>query len=520
MNINAYIFASIAVSVLTACGGGGSNDASTSHSQSFPSLNTAPIYQGNMDQAKKITPEKLSATLSNTLLLNNSSWTPNVTTYASQRAIAPLNQVDQALNCATGTGTTTTHINSLTQTGYHIQHYQQCDLDGSGVIFDGTLQINVYESNIQLMQPVTMSTSYANFKITQPDGRYTQIDGTIKENNLGSCQHTKESNISVNTNTGEESILVDVKSSAYCPDSSNIFFTNYTNHSGKIFLSDTGYIDISSKDLKYFQQDSNLPNVLGTPLVLAGGTLQFTAIDNIMLLTAQYHETESNADMPDQFEMTSHIVIKNNNDNTLSFDKIMPSWLLSNPKLINFSDQDGDKLWDGYEAFFGLNPLIDDSAEDLDNDQFSNLSEFLGFSDPSNVDDIPTAHVTLTWWDSMQGNIQLEGVVSPYYAASLEPFSITVQLATPARLWQWQPIDGIDCTLNDLGNNNSKIQCQNLSAEPLLSYLDPIDSGEQLTSVLGHLTWQGDNSGFNQPSYLSVQTSGNSLLDYHDTLVQ
>ncbi|MCL9776925.1 hypothetical protein [Vibrio methylphosphonaticus] len=519
MNIKFYISASIAVSVLTACDGGGSSDGSANNSQNFPSLNTQPIYQGNMEQAKLITPETLAATLSNTLLFNSSPYTSNVTTYASQNSVAPLNQEEQGLNCFSGTGTTTTHIDTLTQTGYQIQRYQQCDLDGSGVTLNGTLQINVYESDIQLMQPITMSTSYANFKITQPDGSYTQIDGTIKDSHLASCQHIKENNISINTNTSIESILVDVKSSAYFSNSHNIFFTNYTNHSGKIYLSDTGYIDISSINLEYFQQDSNLPRSLGTPLVLAGGSLQFKSVDNTMLLTAQYHKTEPSADMPDQFEMTSHIVLRNTVDDTLTFEKTIPSWMLSNPVLINFNDQDNDKMWDGYEILFGLNPLVNDSEEDLDNDQFSNLSEFLGFSDPNNVDDTPTAHITLTWWDSTHDQIQLEGIISPYYTNSLEPFSVTVQLTTPAHLWRWQPIDGIDCTLNDLGND-STIQCQDLSAEPLVSYLDPINSGQTVTSILGHLTWQGDNSGFNQPSHLSVQTIGNSFLDYHDTLVQ
>ncbi len=43
----------------------------------------------------------------------------------------------------------------------------------------------------------------------------------------------------------------------------------------------------------------------------------------------------------------------------------------------NDVDSDGDGMPDGWEVQYGLNPLIDDSAGDLDGDRSTNLEEYL-----------------------------------------------------------------------------------------------------------------------------------------------
>ncbi|MHA1353006.1 MAG: hypothetical protein ACTSPP_09490 [Candidatus Heimdallarchaeaceae archaeon] len=42
----------------------------------------------------------------------------------------------------------------------------------------------------------------------------------------------------------------------------------------------------------------------------------------------------------------------------------------------NNSDTDSDGMYDGYEVYTGLDPLIDDANSDLDNDGLTNLEEF------------------------------------------------------------------------------------------------------------------------------------------------
>jgi len=49
-------------------------------------------------------------------------------------------------------------------------------------------------------------------------------------------------------------------------------------------------------------------------------------------------------------------------------------------------DTDGDGMPDGWEVQYGLNPLVDDSAEDPDSDGLTNLEEYLYGTDPMNPD--------------------------------------------------------------------------------------------------------------------------------------
>jgi hypothetical protein len=51
------------------------------------------------------------------------------------------------------------------------------------------------------------------------------------------------------------------------------------------------------------------------------------------------------------------------------------------------SDTDDDGMEDGWEVHFGLDPLIDDSKKDPDNDGYSNLAEFRGNTDPTDKND-------------------------------------------------------------------------------------------------------------------------------------
>lgn len=53
------------------------------------------------------------------------------------------------------------------------------------------------------------------------------------------------------------------------------------------------------------------------------------------------------------------------------------------------ADTDADTMPDGYEIQFGLNALVDDGADDLDNDGFSNLTEFQEGTDPSDPYSFP-----------------------------------------------------------------------------------------------------------------------------------
>ncbi len=54
------------------------------------------------------------------------------------------------------------------------------------------------------------------------------------------------------------------------------------------------------------------------------------------------------------------------------------------PSSIRINDNDSDNLPDNWEIANGLNPLIDDSMEDIDGDGYTNYQEFLSNTDPAN----------------------------------------------------------------------------------------------------------------------------------------
>ncbi|MGV2987913.1 hypothetical protein ACE1OE_09730 [Vibrio sp. E150_011] len=518
MNTNRFILASFTLSLLSACGGGSSEDTNTLDTK--PNIDAIALYDGNKLPASNLNISELSTVLPHALYFQNSDWTSTINTTSSQQAIAPLNKTEGIINCFIGTKSITTKINPEAQTGYQIQNYHQCDINGDGNTIDGTLLVEVTETDLLVMQPVSMKISYSNFKMANSDGNYKQIDGSIKDTALTSCHHTRENNISINTNVPSESLWVNVTTSAQCTGESENFYAKHLNQSGRIYIANKGYYDINSEDLVYFQQDFSLPKKLGTPLVLASGQFTIRALNQEMVLTAQYHPTEQGADMPSQFEMSSHLLLQDASTNDVSLNVRMPSWMLSMPELINFSDSDGDRMWDGYENVFGLDPLNDDANQHLDNDQFTNLSEFLAFTDPADPDNTPNANLALLWTKSVNNQLKLEGLISPYYAANINPFSLSVDLQTPANLWRWVPTVDNDCAIVTITNGHGKIICNTLQISPFSSFLDPSRTSTLPQSILGQLIWLGDDSGYNLPPDMELDIQSNQRIAHPYILVQ
>ena len=94
-------------------------------------------------------------------------------------------------------------------------------------------------------------------------------------------------------------------------------------------------------------------------------------------------------------------------------------------------DTDGDGMIDGFEYEFGLNALVDDSGEDEDGDEMSNLEEFLANSNPL---DAYSPHVV--YFVSPAGSDRtVDGsVTSPWRSLGFALETLTTSDAFPARV--------------------------------------------------------------------------------------
>ncbi len=61
------------------------------------------------------------------------------------------------------------------------------------------------------------------------------------------------------------------------------------------------------------------------------------------------------------------------------------------PLSIRINDNEGDNMADDWETGHGLNPTVDDSADDLDSDGYTNYQEYLSRTDPSSANSLPIA---------------------------------------------------------------------------------------------------------------------------------
>lgn len=94
-------------------------------------------------------------------------------------------------------------------------------------------------------------------------------------------------------------------------------------------------------------------------------------------------------------------------------------------------DSDFDGMPDGYEAMFGLDPLVDDSADDPDGDELSNLEEFLQNASPADARDPDNVVFVRPDGDNATGDGSLE---MPWATIAFALTQVTGSTEVPARV--------------------------------------------------------------------------------------
>ena len=138
------------------------------------------------------------------------------------------------------------------------------------------------------------------------------------------------------------------------------------------------------------------------------------------------------------------------------------------------SDSDSDGMPDGWELFYGLNPLSPaDANQDADSDGLTNLQEFLGGTNPRNPDKVPPKASSVNPNDGAT-DVPLNRVVLVRFN---EPLQIGITLST-----------ALDVIKSAVGGNLSDNSIQ-IAARTLQDYLNRTCCGDSV--VTGTITLTG-----------------------------
>lgn len=240
--------------------------------------------------------------------------------------------------------------------------------------------------------------------------------------------------------------------------------------------------------------------------VLAKGTLELYNESSSL----QYiGSVEAVGDTINQYNYRTRVKLNELANNTQVIDVDMPSWMTVTPELLDFNDSDGDKMWDGYERYYGLDPFADDANEDLDYDGYSNLTEQLAETDPNSSFSKPIGYIGVSHTPayvrgdvgmSLKIDVSITGGFDSRYAEVVDTFSIVADL--PENVGEWQLKSDLGCVIT----NSNQVQCGNLLAQDFL-----IDTeGNSTEKPLLELTLIGDKAAL---SCVNFQVLAKTALD-------
>ncbi len=363
--------------LLSACGGGdGGSDGSTTPASQLS-------YQGKTTPAVVTLDNMADISQVLSLLSQNQSYFTDSIAVSAQSAVSKQMNVDEDFGCAFGTGKISGNVDPSTYTGTVTANFEACDVDGSGqVILDGSYTVDAEAVDPNTLALLDSTVTFNGFKTSSYDGNYISITGQLIERGANTCQYSITQNLVSNSNQPNlNRYLKDVKTTQTCVrDDSLGYNVSKYSISGRYYVADLGYIDLRSEDV-YIANQVVFPELgIGLVDVLAQGTLELFNESSSLKFIGSVGAVD---DAITQYNYRTRVKFEDVANNTQVIDVDMPSWMTVTPEMLDFNDSDGDKMWDGYERYYGLDPLVDDGNEDLDYDGYSNFTEWLAETDPT-----------------------------------------------------------------------------------------------------------------------------------------
>lgn len=318
-------------------------------------------------------------------------------------------QINESLDCSSGSGTVTGEINDNTGVGKLTYQFNDCYQDG---LYISGKQIIEYQ-RWDLNNYIPLSYKVTNQALRYSSNSYYQeLNGDIQIADQGLCTEVTAKNMLYSSSNKADEMYVENLVTKNSCDKLDI--------SGAIYLAKLGRVSISTLD-NYNLGDVYSKDTYKTYSLPVSGSLRLTGKKSSLTIASRIVKP----DYSYWDENRTNISLDQDGDGKTDSSYDMPTWYLGVSTLVNYSDSDHDGMWDGWENFYGTNPKIDDDYLDSDSDGLSNYLEFVVGSSINNPSDNfvtleNTLHVSVEKPDFIYQNISfvmsisVSGTVSPW----------------------------------------------------------------------------------------------------------
>lgn len=264
--------------------------------------------------------------------------------------------------CESGYYTVNGTLNDMTGTGTLTFDYYNCLMDG--LTFDGMVYVTV---NYIDYYSLGMTMDFVLMNLTGPGVNVSmsgpiQIDDSISGNSLieqSLINYTEKLN-----DTGRMYKYENFSMNAIIDDIFSYYSGGSISYNGTLYDSVYGSLTVKTNMPLRFSSTSRLYPDLGGQLVFTGN------LSAIQLTVESGRHTKLELDL----------------DGLLGYEVVRyVLWSeLDDAATLNLADSDGDAMHDSWESTYGLDPNLDDAAEDKDEDGLTNLEEYQQGYDPGN----------------------------------------------------------------------------------------------------------------------------------------
>jgi hypothetical protein len=498
-----WIAGIVAVLLLAACGGGGGGSGGgggTDTGGGSEAQDLLALYQGVKDDV--VLNESNQVDYLKMLYSVDDSAPQSVSAASRIRARLPVvhsamalrrdsrSQINEILDCVSGSGTVTGEMNDNIGVGKLTYQFNDCYQNGLYISGKQIIDYQRWDLNNYIPLDYTITNEALRYSL---NSYYQELNGEIQVKDQGLCTEvTTENMLSSSSNKSDEVYVANLVTKNTC---------GKLDITGAIYLAQTGRVSISTLN------NYNLGEVYSNETyknysLPVSGTIRLTGKKSSLTITSRIEKPDYS--YWDQNRTT--ISLDQDGDGKADHSYDMPTWYLGVSLLVNYSDSDHDGMWDGWESFYGTNPKIDDGDLDSDSDGLSNYLEFIvGTSIKNSSENLvalySTLHLSVEKPDLIYQNvsfvmsISVSGTVSPWLKKYKVHDDLMLDMSNLGDI-EVTPSAGLPCIYN---KDHKSLICKDIDLSQFAS-----DTAQTLN--LGNITIIPHTASWS--SYLTASWSG------------